>query len=216
MANTSYTYSVLESFFNFFNNAAFGGQLPEVVFIFHRSARARGHFWGETWQGSDSAKADEIALNPDLFAVRTIEQTLSTVAHEMAHQWQHHFGKPSRNGYHNREWADKMKEIGLQPSTTGDEAGAETGPSCTHYIIKGGRFETLVAEFLADGYGLEWRSADWLSAVQGATTTKGKTGSGQRTGRGKTKYQCPCGQKVWGKPGMGILCGECGEAFTEC
>ena len=31
----------------------------------------------------------------------------------MCHQWQQHFGKPSRNGYHNKQWADKMESVGL-------------------------------------------------------------------------------------------------------
>jgi hypothetical protein len=31
----------------------------------------------------------------------------------------------------------------------------------------------------------------------------------------KTKYSCPCGNNVWGKPGLNIMCGECGEAFGE-
>jgi hypothetical protein len=38
--------------------------------------------------------------------------------HEMAHVWQHAHGKPSRNGYHNKEWAAKMDERGLIPSDT--------------------------------------------------------------------------------------------------
>ena len=38
------------------------------------------------------------------------------------------------------EWAAKMKEIGLQPSTTGEPGGKETGQSVTHYIIPGGEY----------------------------------------------------------------------------
>jgi len=30
----------------------------------------------------------------------------------MVHDWQKEFGKPGRGRYHNREWAEKMKEIG--------------------------------------------------------------------------------------------------------
>lgn len=29
----------------------------------------------------------------------------------------------------------------------------------------------------------------------------------------RTKYACPCGHQVWGKPKLNIICGECGEAF---
>ena len=37
----------------------------------------------------------------------------------MTHLEQAHFGKPSRNGYHNKEWADLMERVGLMPSDTG-------------------------------------------------------------------------------------------------
>jgi hypothetical protein len=36
----------------------------------------------------------------------------------MVHLWQHHHGKPSRTGYHNKEWATMMKAVGLIPSDT--------------------------------------------------------------------------------------------------
>ena len=58
-------------------------------------------------------------MNPDTFTGRTDEEILSTLAHEMAHVWQQTHGKPPRRSYHDRQWAAKMKEIGLQPSTTG-------------------------------------------------------------------------------------------------
>jgi hypothetical protein len=50
---------------------------------------------------------------------------LSTLVHEQAHLWQHHFGKPGRGRYHNREWAAKMVEIGLIPSATGEPGGKQ-------------------------------------------------------------------------------------------
>lgn len=59
-------------------------------------------------------------------------------AHEMAHVRQQTHGSPPRSSYHDRQWAAKMKEIGLQPSTTGEPGGIEAGQSVTHYIIPGG------------------------------------------------------------------------------
>ena len=58
----------------------------------------------------------------------------------MTHVWQHAFGKPSARGYHNKEWAAKMKAIGLQPSSTGMVGGKETGQRMMDYIIPGGAF----------------------------------------------------------------------------
>ena len=35
------------------------------------------------------------------------------LVHEMVHLWHHHEGKPSRSGYHNTDWADKMATVGV-------------------------------------------------------------------------------------------------------
>ena len=45
----------------------------------------------------------------------------------MTHLEQHHFGQPSRNGYHNKQWAELMKSVGLFPSDTAQPGGKETG-----------------------------------------------------------------------------------------
>lgn len=37
---------------------------------------------------------------------------LSTLVQEMVHLWQHHFGKPGRRRYLNKQWADKMDSLG--------------------------------------------------------------------------------------------------------
>lgn len=66
-----------------------------------------------------------------------------------AHLWQHHFGKPSRAGYHNKEWAAKMLAIGLYPSDTGRPGGKETGQSCSHYIVESGPYALTFAELAA-------------------------------------------------------------------
>lgn len=69
-----------------------------------RKNKAYGYFAGGRFGSKDGTEiTDEIALNPSHFKSRTDEQSLSTLAHEMAHLWQHHFGKPSRAGYHNKE-----------------------------------------------------------------------------------------------------------------
>ncbi|MBM5564638.1 SprT-like domain-containing protein, partial [Klebsiella quasipneumoniae] len=85
----------------------------------------------------DGGTTDEIAMNPAYFAVCPPEEIMQTLVHEMAHLWQHHFGKPGRRGYHNKEWAERMEEIGLMPSSTGKPGGAKTGDKMADYIIEG-------------------------------------------------------------------------------
>jgi hypothetical protein len=104
----------------------------------------------------------------------------------MAHVWQQTHGKPPTRCYHDRQWAAKMKEIGLQPSTTGEPGGKETGQSVTHYILPEGRYAQAYARFKATGFQLHWQSA---SQSQQAKAKKAS----------KTKFTCPeCGQNAWG------------------
>ena len=106
----------------------------------------------------ENVTAHELALNPDVFTGRSDELILSTLVHEMAHGWQQTHGTPPRRCYHDKEWAAKMKEIGLQPSTTGEPGGKETGQSVTHYLIPGGPFTRAYAKLAATGFQLNWQS----------------------------------------------------------
>ena len=99
---------------------------------------------------------DEIALNPAHFKSRTTEESLSTLAHEMCHFEQQHFGEPGRTGYHNREWAGMMKAIGLIPSDTGQPGGKETGQKVSHYIEPGGPFDRACAELVKSGFAVRY------------------------------------------------------------
>ena len=97
-----------------------------------------------------------LAMNPDTFSGHTDEEILSTLAHEMAHVWQQAHGTPPRRSYHDRQWAGKMKEIGLQPTTTGEPGGKETGQSVTHTIVPGGPYAKAYAKLKARGFQLHW------------------------------------------------------------
>ena len=58
---------------------------------------------------------------------------------------QAHFGSPSRNGYHNREWAGLMERVGLVPSDTGAPGWKRTGQRMTHYVAEDGPFARAFA-----------------------------------------------------------------------
>jgi hypothetical protein len=114
----------------------------------------------------------------------------------MVHVWQYTHGTPPRRAYHDREWA-KMREVGLQPSDTGQIGGKETGQHMTHYILPAGRFEVAYAKLAKTGLKLNWQSR------QAGKDAKAKAAS-------KTKYTCPdCGLNAWAKPGATLICGEC-------
>lgn len=145
---------------------------------------------------------DELNLNPDGFYGQTDKEVCQTLVHEMMHLWQHMFGKPSKGGYHNKEWAAGMKSVGLYPSNTGKPGGKETGSQTMDYVIPGGPFERAFAELSAKGWRLNLQSAP-RPGSQGGTNSK-------------TKFTCPaCGQNAWGKPDLSISCIPCRVQMTS-
>src|SRR4051794_6742346 len=154
-----------------------------------RRSRTRGYFSGMRFGTRDGGEiTDEIALNPACFRERTTEQILSTLVHEMTHLQQHHFGKPSRSGYHNKEWGRLMLAVGLVPSDTGKPGGRQVGQSVTHYIAENRPFAVACADLLRDGFDLLYVD------LRDGERDRGKAAS-------KTKYTCPvCDLNAWGKP----------------
>ncbi len=161
---TQETYSALQAAYEHFNQELFEGALPECLITLQRKEkRVYGYFWSQRFEEIGSGeKTDEIAMNPQHFKSRTIEAVLSTLAHEMVHQWQAYFGTPSRKAYHNKEWADKMESIGLMPSDTGKPGGNRTGQQMTHYIIPGGVFELACANLLSEGFKLGYDNDSFI------------------------------------------------------
>lgn len=198
-------YAAFQRAYDYFNTELFAGVLPPAFITLHRHKGARGYFAPERFNArAGDANAHEIALNPDTFSDRTDAEILSTLAHEMCHHWQQSCGRPPRKCYHDRQWAAKMKEIGLQPTTTGDASGKETGAKVTHMIVAGGRFDVAVRRLIADGFRLSWQSdAEWGN-------------DREKKAASKTKFTCPeCEQNAWGKPDTLLICGVCYEETED-
>jgi predicted SprT family Zn-dependent metalloprotease len=193
---TKKTYDGLDSAYAYFNEALFGGRLPQCLITVRSHHGAYGYFSSERFGSADGEIRDEIALNMKHFKERTPKQTLATLVHEMKHLEQHHFGKPSRNGYHNREWADLMEQVGLMPSSTGEPGGKRTGQRVSHYVVDGGPFDLA---FSAREFTIPYFDR------QGETETARK--------KRKVTYTCPeCESKATGKPDLHLHCGDCGMA----
>ncbi len=205
---TKETYERLQQAHEYFNKALFGSALPHALITFQRRKGSFGYFAGARFENEAGRKADEIALNPGHFGSRSQKDLLSTLVHEMAHQWQRHEGQPGRGRYHNREWAEKMKALGLQPSDTGVEGGRETGESLGHYIVAGGPFDAAADRLLGKGFALSWKDAPIPSAVTGEGGAEPEaTKAGKRV-----RYACPkCDLKAWAKHDARLLCGTDNE-----
>jgi predicted SprT family Zn-dependent metalloprotease len=200
MTLTTQEYKKLDAAFEFFNMRLFKGELPPCLITLNRKRNARGYFSaGRFTSRVSQSKTDEIALNPETFSDRTDKDILSTLAHEMVHLQQQHFGSPSRNAYHNKEWADWMVEIGLMPTDTGKEGGKRTGQRVSHYIIEGGLFDQACDVWLkGEDVQIGFNSL--------------KAGLSKSSSTSKVKYSCPeCGQNCWAKPNAFLKCGLCDE-----
>ncbi len=146
-------YGFVQAAFDHFNNALFDGELPQCLLTFQREKKVMGYFSHDRWEGRSSTE-HEIALNPYYFVSHNPLEIFQTIVHEMCHLWQHEFGKPSRSGYHNKEWADQMESIGLMPSDTGAPGGKRTGQKMSDYYIKDGNFYRACVDFDNTGYQL--------------------------------------------------------------
>lgn len=195
--------------YDYFNHTLFGGKLAPCLLVFRDGKRKKdlivlGHFAWDRWANADGVTCHEISLNPECLH-RPLVETMATLVHEMCHQWQQDHGTPPRAGYHDREWAGKMTEVGLIPSDTGEPGGKQTGQRMTHYVERGGAFRKAF-EAMPDDIALPW--------VTGGLEPAAKPEPAKN--KNKVKYACTgCAANVWGKPGLSVVCGECEEPFTE-
>jgi predicted SprT family Zn-dependent metalloprotease len=237
---TSEIYSQIQSASEVFNGRLFGGCLPPVVFTLQRGKQTMGYFSPARWRHVGGEQVGEIALNPAYFASRPLVQLFQTIVHEQCHVWQHSFGEPSRMGYHNNEWAEKMMEIGLMPSSTGEPGGLRTGQKMADYPIEYGPFLSACMDLVEQNVLLSWidQEIDPFSIHERAAISKPSHQSAQsklytKLGaffpdlnvrrdaarialKRKAKYHCPvCRVNAWGKGGMSLICGVCGIDFEE-
>lgn len=259
MKPTDELYKSLMTAYSHFNKVLFDGELPDVIFTVQRQKGVLGYFAPERWSSVDGKHCHEIAINPTHLGQSRIVDVLQTLVHEMVHCWQHCFGTPGRGSYHNKEWAYKMKGMGLQPTSTGLPGGNIVGPQMSDYPIEGGQFLSACETLLSKGsFSIPWidrhvtpkslmHENSAVSAVEvlnsyeekdsKLTPTEGKKGEGSsllevmqstysellpentfvpvaQSVRAKNKYQCPgCRNRVWGKPNMRIICGDCNTRF---
>ena len=226
------SHAQLDDAFEFFNRELFGGKLPPCLITFERQGRALGYFCPSRFVNIDDASevVDEIALNPIHFARRLTPDVLSTLVHEMAHLWQHHFDRPGRRGYHNRRWAFKMIDLGLVPSSTGEPGGKPTGDHVSHFIRENGPFDRACKLYLSATQTtlFQDRAYRCVEVCEGGGSDEGDDVSGSQPGgadqdhtlrererkaASKTAYRCPtrgC-QVAWANRGSRLICALCDE-----
>ena len=204
---TKETYETFQLAYERLNTALFDGELLNCLITLQRRKRTYGYFSGDRFARADGTATDEIALNPAHFRDRPVSEVLATLAHEMTHLWQHHNGKPGRGRYHNKEWAGKMKDIGLQPTDTGEEGGKETGDKVHHIIVPDAKFDRTVRKILSRGFAIAWTEKPQAAAAP--TGESGGEGENESKSGKRVKYTCPrCELNAWAKHDAKLICGE--------
>jgi predicted SprT family Zn-dependent metalloprotease len=149
-------YSAVEMAYAHFNKTLFGGMLPYSLIVLQRQPKMMGYVSHSRWINASKETTDELAINPEYFLGFPLIEIMQTLVHEQCHIWQNHFGNPGRRGYHNKEWADKMQDVGLMPSHTGAPGGNKTGEKMNDYVILGGRFQQEFEALITSGFQLPW------------------------------------------------------------
>lgn len=149
-------YGNLQRAYDFLNTELFGGQLSPCLITLRSSDRVFGYHHKDRFISAEGDLLSELGLHPAFFTLRPVEFALSTLAHEMVHHWQSQFGNESHSNPHNKEWADKMEEVGLMPSSTGLPGGEKTGRHVTHYIMPGGPFDNACQKLVLGGFSFGW------------------------------------------------------------
>lgn len=197
-APTAETYTALQAAYDHLNRRLFGGTLPNGLVTLQRRPGCPGLYRPAPFERIDGTVADEIALNPALFAGGTLEEPLAQLAHDMTHLWQRAHGKPGRPRYHNREWAATMKAIGLHPSTTGAPGGKETGERMGQWVIAGGPFARALSDLAETGFTIPWSARVDTDAMPAPSARGGRW----------FKYVCPvCGTIARARHGVTLICG---------
>jgi predicted SprT family Zn-dependent metalloprotease len=204
--------------FDYFNKKLFEDQLPRPMLLYTRNNNIIGGYYSpDKWSNGDGTMIDEIAINANLMADGNEVELFQVLIHEMSHLWQHKHGTPGRGGYHNVEWAEKAKAIGLKPYSTKDPE-QETGDSITTKFIEGGPAMLAVAN-MPEEISIPWYAVP-MAEPDGPRPESPKPEEPEvpevpKAGK-RTKYTChKCGANIWGKAGLNIQCLDCSTKFTE-
>jgi hypothetical protein len=210
---TNAQFAAYRAMWAYFNTVLFGGALGDVILNFSRLARSLGFFAPERWRDAGDQVTHEISLNPAHLKRDNAKDAASTLVHEMAHLFRHGQPNPPRNGYHDRQWADKMESLGLMPSSTAAPGGARVGYRMSHYIIPGGAFERAF-EQMPPACQLPWTCGIDDEARGKGGDKKAKKAKKEAARKVKVKYSCPdCELNVWGRAGLHLRCEDCDEVL---
>mgnify|MGYP000392104436 CR=1 FL=1 len=235
MTPTESLYINLQNAYKYFNNSLFMNKLPDVIFTTQRKKGVMGYFSSNRWKNQSGDYCHEIAINPAYVSRSTTLEVFQTLVHEMSHAYQHIYGKPSRNGYHNSEFYSIMQERGLIPSSTGRAGGAKTGQRMSDYPEKDGDFIKASIELIEKGiFKVDWIDrkteiksekehrelidelisieieSETAQALMNTINEDIEILNEKEAAPKKTCYHCNlCNYSLWGKANLNLQCLDC-------
>jgi hypothetical protein len=201
--------------FDHLNRELFQGDLIRPMLCLTRDAGIhRGYFCANAWVNDEDELINEIALNANWLVTQDLVGAMTVLAHEMVHHWQTDHGKPGRGGYHNLEWAQKAKSIGLQPY---GPHGEEIGDKIDTKLIPGSLLEEAIRSMPEEAV-LPWIAAGVTEDFNRPRNGKPLPEGEEKPSRGgkRSNYTCPsCGLNAWAKAGVSLICGSCSREMGE-
>lgn len=224
-----------------FNAGLFNGQLPPHVVTLQRSLRTESDFLPDRWQDASSNTLHEIALNPLNLAHMTLLELVTALVRQQCHLWQFVHGTPSRAGYHNLEWSEKMASLGLKVQALEGSSHRRTGQRVTVSPIPHGPFLSVCSDLVRQGFGIKWIDRGFpadakapsaslagthldsvirarLNARLGSQFTRltSLRDAERDAAKRKVKYRCAaCQANVWGRNGLTLVCGNCKQPYRR-
>ena len=202
---TSRAAGQLEKMFRELNKHYFAGKLPEPIISLKKTPSAYGHITcSKVWQAGGENKY-EINISSATLD-RPIEETASTLLHEMVHYYNYEMGVQdcSRgNTYHNRRFKEAAEAHGLCVEHSDKYGWSHTSPSeaLLDFIIENGLTDILINR--NEFYGFRVTGTGTHSGT--GTTPPPRTSSTR-------KYICPCcGNSVRATKIVNIACLDCAE-----
>ncbi len=106
-------------------NLEFKLDVPQVALCIDELPAHIGGYYREGHNGF--GLKGEIALNSRYLSLPAFE-VLGTLLHELLHGWQYVHGKPGKRNYHNREYCEKAKSLGLLVDNCGRQGYSAESP----------------------------------------------------------------------------------------
>lgn len=184
--------------------------LDSIIFCWTRAHQVEfGHFSPEKWFG-ENGPLHELAINANVMKNSALTDLCACMVHEMAHALQHQKGTSGRPGYHNAEFCDFMREIGLEQvnAKTGKPVAMGGGAHAVAQVVMAGdtRFNAAMQEIPDEALPAYVSEPDPEAENPGPKPEAPKP-EPKKPGT-RAKYTCPiCGLNAWAKPGAILLCG---------